>query len=152
MSYSPLENTLSSMARTYQEMPPLWWVQENLELTSDHPCGLKWKTTDRYHDAGDVAGKMVSHGRFYTVSILGVRYPAHRVVYYLRTGVDPGDADVLHDKDNIARDNRLNLTLYKRRTRPAPKYRRRVRDENGDLVFRDPDTNYRFVTKASGTN
>lgn len=72
----------------------------------------------------------------------------HRVVYYLRTGNDPGDADVLHDKDNIARDNRLNLTLYKRRTRPAPKYRRRVRDENGDLVFRDPDTNYRFVTKA----
>jgi hypothetical protein len=70
----------------------------------------------------------------------------------MRTGIDPGDADVLHDKENIARDNRLNLTLYKRRTRPAPKYRRRVRDENGDLVFRDPDVNYRFVNKTTVEN
>jgi hypothetical protein len=69
------------------------------------------------------------------------------VVYYLRTGVDPKDADVLHDKDNIARDNRLELTLYQRRTRPAPRYRRRVRDEEGNLVFRDPNTNYSFVSK-----
>lgn len=135
------------MARSYHEMPPLWWVQENLELTSDHPCGLRWKTSDRYHDAGDVAGKPCSHGRFYTVSMLGSRYPAHRVVYYLRTGADPRNADVLHDKNNVARDNRLELTLYTRRTRPAPKYRRRVRDENGDLVFRDPDTNYKFLNQ-----
>lgn len=139
--------SLAAMARCYQEMPPLWWVQENLELTSDHPCGLRWKTSDRYHDAGDVAGKPCSHGRFYTVSMLGSRYPAHRVVYYLRTGTDPGNADVLHDKNNVARDNRLELTLYTRRTRPAPKYRRRVRDENGDLVFRDPDTNYKFLNQ-----
>jgi len=125
----------------------LWWVQEHLELTPDHPSGLAWKMSDRYHDAGEAAGKLSSHGRFYTVSMLGLRYPAHRVVYYLRTSVDPGDADVLHDKGNVARDNRLNLTLYQRRTRPAPKYRRRVRDEEGNLVFRDPDTNYRFVTK-----
>lgn len=139
--------SLAAMARCYQEMPPLWWVQENLELTSDHPCGLRWKTSDRYHDAGDVAGKPCSHGRFYTVSMLGSRYPAHRVVYYLRTGTDPGNADVLHDKNNVARDNRLELTLYTRRTRPAPKYRRRVRDENGNLVFRDPDTNYKFLNQ-----
>jgi hypothetical protein len=147
-----LWNPLVPMARSYHEMPPLWWVQENLELTPDHPCGLKWKTSNHYHDAGDNAGKTVSHGRFYTVSMLGIRYPAHRVVYYLRTGEDPGDADVLHDKDNTARDNRLNLTLYKRRTRPAPKYRRRVRDEEGNLVFRDPYTNYRFVHKESSDN
>jgi len=140
-------HSLAAMARCYQEMPPLWWVQENLELTSDHPCGLRWKTSDRYHDAGDVAGKPCSHGRFYTVSMLGSRYPAHRVVHYLRTGTDPGNADVLHDKNNVARDNRLELTLYTRRTRPAPKYRRRVRDENGDLVFRDPDTNYKFLNQ-----
>jgi hypothetical protein len=144
-----VHHPLVPMARSYHEMPPLWWVQENLELTSDHPCGLKWKTSDRYHNAGDLAGILRNDGRFYTLSLLGIKYPAHRVVYYLRTGTDPGNADVLHNKDNIARDNRLELTLYTRRTRPAPKYRRRVRDENGDLVFRDPDTNYRFVTKNS---
>jgi len=135
------------MARTYHEMPPLWWVQENLELTTDHPSGIKWKTSDRYHDAGDAAGILRTDGRFYVISLLGTRYPAHRVVYYLRTGSDPGDADVLHDKDNTSRDNRLNLNLYKRRTRPAPKYRRRIRNEEGNLVFRDLHTNYRFVDK-----
>lgn len=135
------------MARTYQEMPPLWWTQEHLELTEDHPCGLKWKTSNRYHSAGEFAGRLAAHGRFYVLSLLGVRYPAHRVVYYLRTGTDPKDADVLHDYENSSRDNRLNLTLYNRRTRPAPKFRRRVRDEEGNLVFRDPYTNYRFVHK-----
>ena len=143
---------LASMARSYHEMPPLWWAQENLELTSDHPCGLRWKTSDRYHDAGDFAGVLRNDGRFYTLSLLGTRYPAHRVVYYLRTGTDPGDADVLHDKDNANRDNRLELTLYTRRTRPAPKYRRRVRDEEGNLVFRDPHTNYRFINKGDSSN
>jgi hypothetical protein len=134
------------MTRKYHRMPPLWWVQENLELTPDHPSGLKWKTTDRYHDAGDVAGRLPSHGRFYTVSMLGMRYPAHRVVYYLRTDTDPGDADVLHDKDNIARDNRLNLSLYQRRTQVTPKYRRRVRDDDGNLVYREPTRNYNVPT------
>ena len=135
------------MARSYQPMPPLWWVQENLELTDEHPCGLKWKTSNRYRDSGEFAGKLMSHGRFYTLSMLGIRYPAHRVVYYLRTGNDPGNADVLHDKDNIARDNRLELTLYQRRTKPAPKYRRRIRNEEGDLVYRDPEMIYDFVQR-----
>lgn len=130
------------MARSYQEMPPLWWAQENLELTDEHPCGLKWKTSNRYHDSGDFAGKLMPHGRFYIVSILGVRYPAHRIVYYLRTGKDPGSADVLHDKHNTARDNRLELTLYQRRNRPAPKWRRRVRNEEGQLVYREPGMIY----------
>lgn len=137
------------MARTYHEMPPLRWTQENLELTDDHPCGLRWKTSNRYHNAGDFAGRLAVHGRFYILSLLGIRYPAHRVVYFLRTGIDPGESDVLHDIENIARDNRLNLTLYKRRSRPAPKYRRRVRNEEGQLVYRDPDTIYKYVTKIA---
>jgi hypothetical protein len=83
-----------------------------------------------YHEPGDPAGSTSLLTAGFTPSQFWVqRYPAHRVVYYMRTGVDPGDADVLHGKDNIARDNRLELTLYQRRTRPAPRYRRRVRDE-----------------------
>lgn len=130
--YSP-----GPMARKYHEMPPLWWIQEQLALSDAHPCGLVWKTEDRYHCQGEAAGSLRNDGRFYTVSLLGIRYPAHRVVYYLRTGDDPGDADVLHTKENVARDNRLELVLFKRRTRPAPRYRRRVRDEEGNLVYKD---------------
>lgn len=135
------------MTRDYQPLPPLSWLEENLELTPDHPCGLRWKTSDRYHDVGEVAGKRYGSSRFYVVSLLGIRYPAHRVVYYLRTGENPGDADVLHDKLNKERDNRLELTLYRRRTRPAPKYRRRIRNEEGDLVYRDPNMIYTFVSR-----
>lgn len=125
------------MARTYHEMPPLWWIQENLELTNEHPCGLVWKTSNRFHNAGDIAGAMRRDGRFYIMSMLGLRYPVHRVVFYLRTGIDPGNADVIHDHDNKERDNRLNLTLYQRRTCPPPKFRRRVRDADGNLVFKN---------------
>ena len=143
----PCSPISGAMARDYQPLPPLSWLEENLELTPDHPCGLKWKSSDRYHDAGEVAGKRYGTSHFYVVSLLGIRYPAHRVVYYLRTGEDPGDADVLHDKRNRERDNRLELTLYRRRTRPAPKYRRRVRNEEGQLVHRDPDMIYSFVQR-----
>jgi hypothetical protein len=135
------------MARTYHEMPPLWWLQEHLELTSDCPSGLKWKTAGRLHEPGDQAGVLRSDGRFYTISLLGTKYPAHRVVYYLRTGTNPENADVLHDKDNIARDNRLKLSLFQRKTSRAPKYRRRFRNEEGHLVYRDPDMIYTFVSK-----
>jgi len=126
------------MSRKYQEMPPLWWVQEQLELSDNHPSGLVWRQEDRYHAVGDAAGSLRNDGRFYTVSLLGIRYPAHRIVYYLRTGEDPKDADVIHKEDNIGRDNRLELILFQRRTRPAPRYRRRIRDEEGHLVYREP--------------
>jgi len=135
------------MARTYHEMPPLWWLEEELELSDQHPSGLVWKTASRHHEPGDQAGILRSDGRFYTLSLLGTKYPAHRVVYYLRTGVNPENKDVLHDKDNVARDNRLKLTLSQRKTRPAPKYRRRFRDEEGQLVYRDPEIIYTFVSK-----
>ena len=135
------------MPRSYRELPPYSWLEENLELTDQHPSALLWKTSGRNHEPGDVAGVLRSDGRFYTISLMGVKYPAHRVVYYLRTGEDPGDADVLHDKHNRERDNRLELKLYRRRTRPAPKYRRRIRNEEGDLVYRDPEMIYDFVQR-----
>ena len=30
------------MSRVYREMPPLWRIEELLELTDEHPSGLKW--------------------------------------------------------------------------------------------------------------
>lgn len=135
------------MARSYRELPPYYWLVENLDLTDQYPSGLVWKTAGRNHEPGDMAGVLRTDGRFYTISLMGIKYPAHRVVYYLRTGEDPKDADVLHDKCNKERDNRLELTLYRRRTRPAPKYRRRVRNEEGQLVHRDPDMIYSFVQR-----
>ena len=30
------------MSRVYREMPPLWRIEELLELTDEHPSGLRW--------------------------------------------------------------------------------------------------------------
>jgi hypothetical protein len=47
----------------------------------------------------------------YRVSLGGVVFLAHRIVYYLRHGVDPGGADVVYGADNPGKDNRLSLEL-----------------------------------------
>ena len=121
------------MARTYLEMLPLWYVQEQLELSDQYATGLVWKTTARNHTAGDMAGRL--HGKYAYVSLCGSRYQAHRIVYYLRTGIDPENADVLHDASNTSYDNRQALTLRQRKVRPAPSYRRRTRNAEGELVY-----------------
>jgi len=126
---------LISMARTYQKMLPLWWVQEQLELSNDYPSGLAWRSEGRYHKPGEMAGVQRSDGRYYYVFLAGTRYTAHRIVYYLRTGEDPGNADVMHGSDNLTRDNRMELTLFQRKPKPAPKWRRRVRNSEGQLVY-----------------
>jgi len=123
------------MARTYQKMLPLWWLQEQLELSDDYPSGLAWRSEGRYHKPGEMAGIQRSDGRYYYVFLAGTRYTAHRIVYYLRTGEDPGTADVMHGADNLTRDNRLELILFQRKPRPAPKWRRRVRNSEGQLVY-----------------
>jgi hypothetical protein len=125
------------MARTYQELPPLWWLQEQLELSDDYPSGLAWKEDGAYHKAGEMAGKPRKHGRYYYVGLLNARYTAHRIVYYMRTGVEPGNADVIHGADNPTRDNRMELTLYQRKPARAPGWRRRVRNSDGRLVYHE---------------
>ena len=123
------------MPRAYQEMPPLWWIEEEVKLSDQYPSGLEWLKTNRFHAAGEMAGQPRKDGRYYYVSLLGCRYPAHRVVYYLRTGQDPLNADVMHGADNPERDNRKELTLLKRKAAVAPKWRRRVRNAEGKLVY-----------------
>lgn len=41
-----------------------------------------------------MAGYLENKGRYYVVSLLGDKYHTHRLVYYMRTGCDPGNADV----------------------------------------------------------
>ncbi len=103
----------SSMPRAYKPMLPIWYVRARLKLTQEYPSGLMWIDTTGHHKAGEMAGKW--NGRYYMVRMSGDQYHAHRIVYYLRTGKDPGNADVLHDKDNTEKDNRKPLTLFQRK-------------------------------------
>ena len=106
------------MARRYRDMPLLWEVQELLELSDLTPSGLAWKTTTTRHREGDAAGNYNPHNGFYVVFLYGVPYVAHRLVSYLRTGADPGDADVMHaDAKDGLKDNRKSLHLRQRKDR-----------------------------------
>lgn len=96
-----------------REMLPLWCVEEKLALSDRYPSGLEWAETNGWHRAGDMAGKYNQHTGYYSIYINGVHYVAHRLVYYLRTREDPGDHDVRHKRDNVDKDNRKELVLYK---------------------------------------
>jgi NAD(P)H-dependent FMN reductase len=41
----------------------------------------------------------------------------------------------MHGSDNPARDNRMELTLFQRKPARVPKWRRRVRNAEGQLVY-----------------
>ena len=71
------------MGRNYKPMPPLWRIQELVELTDDHPSGLYYPRKKKF-----VTHKH-KHSGHYLVSLDADVYLAHRVVYYLRTGRSP---------------------------------------------------------------
>ena len=102
------------MARTYNKMFPIWYVKEKLKLSDQYPSGLEWVENAFYHKTGDMAGRWTLPGRYYLVRMSGEQFHAHRLVYFLRTGQDPGNADVLHLPDNIDKDNRKPLVLHVR--------------------------------------
>jgi hypothetical protein len=109
------------MPRPYTPLFPLWYLHTKLKLSDRYPSGLEWRDTNGWHEEGEMAGKWNATGRYYLVRMNGSQFHAHRIVYYLRTGIDPGSADVLHDKDNKEKDNRKSLTLMQRK---EPKYKR----------------------------
>jgi len=80
-------------------------------LDETSPSGLRWKKScARRVKPGDVAGAKKSTG-YWLVGISTDKprhYLAHRIVYYLQTGVDPGEHEVDHV---IGVENPLELRL-----------------------------------------
>ena len=111
MFWSP--NALQ-MSRNHKEMPPLWRVQELLQLSDQYPSGLEWRVKKACNPAGSQAGRLNKVSGYYMVCIDNVVYLAHRVVYYLRTGVDPIKTDVVHEYSNKEKDNRKKLVASKK--------------------------------------
>lgn len=111
------------MSRNHKEMPPLWRVQELLRLSDQYPSGLEWRIKKACNPAGSQAGRLNKVSGYYMVCIDNVVYLAHRVVYYLRTGTDPINTDVLHEESNKSKDNRKSLVTtnkYSKKKQPHP--------------------------------
>lgn len=102
------------MSRNHKEMPPLWRVQELLQLSDKYPSGLEWRIKKACNPAGSQAGRLNKVSGYYMVCIDNVVYLAHRVVYYLRTGTDPINMDVVHEYSNKDKDNRKELQTSKK--------------------------------------
>lgn len=90
---------------------PLEWVRKHLIIDKTSPTGLRWieRRTDS-RKAGEVAGSSNRRG-YFQVRYCGVSLRAHRVVYALHHGIDPGTALVDHRDGNRANNDQLNLRL-----------------------------------------
>lgn len=124
------------MARNYTKMLPLWYLETKLKLSDQYPSGLEWVDKDRNHKPGDMAGIWKQQFKRYILYLTGDFFYAHRIVYYLRTGEDPGNKDVLHLPDNPERDNRKELILFERKpVKPPTRRNRRRSDYASDYVY-----------------
>lgn len=102
------------MPSNRKEMPPLWRVKELIKLSDLYPSGLEWVVDKACNKAGTQAGRMNKVTGFYMVCIDNTVYLAHRIVYFLQTEEDPLHLDILHEKDNANKDNRMKLIPAKR--------------------------------------
>jgi hypothetical protein len=106
---------LCVLPHNYKPLPPLWYLQEKLELTDEHPSGLRWTHKNRFVTRQD------KQSGFYLVSIDNDVYLAHRIVYCLRTGQCPDKHSVKHGYTNRELDNRLDLEVCYRPVRKQRK-------------------------------
>lgn len=90
-------------------MPPLWRIEELFQLSDEYPSGLCWSCNKAGYKKGEQAGRLDKKTGFYVLWIDAERFLAHRIVYYLRTGVSPDNHSVEHLYSNRDKDNRLEL-------------------------------------------
>lgn len=103
------------MPAPVKKLPPLEELQKIVRLSDAYPSGLEWAITDRWRDEGEQAGTLSLPNPYHVVRLLGTKYVAHRIVYYLRTGVDTVK-EIKHLEDNPERDNRRKLVEHSRRS------------------------------------
>jgi hypothetical protein len=109
-SLPPATSLTGHMAKlAHQKLPPLELLQELFEICTNSPSGLRWRIARTNHvKPGQIAGAQRSDG-YWVVSIktdVEKCYRTHRIVYFLKTGEDPGTAQVdhifgIHDQLNL---------------------------------------------------
>ena len=88
-------------------LPPLEFLEQAFLIDDTSPSGLRWKKSKSTRvKPGDVAGTKSSRG-YWNVYINDRRYKVHRILYYMRTGIDPGQ----HLIDHAPRDPSDNAIL-----------------------------------------
>ncbi|MGQ6230681.1 HNH endonuclease signature motif containing protein [Serratia marcescens] len=90
-----------------------YYIREHLELASDAPSGLRWKSAPKFnsHMLGKEAGALANDG-YYRVGVKRQKILTHRVVWFLVHGCWPVCIDHIDgNKSNNAPQNLRSVTL-----------------------------------------
>ena len=94
----------------HNPLPPLERLNELLHYDPQEGV-LRWRDARGPRHAGRAAGGVNKRG-YLNIGIDGVRYAAHRIAYYMGTGIDPQAHQIDHCPDPTRSNNRLaNLRL-----------------------------------------
>ena len=107
-----------------KKLPPLDLLNLLLELDDSSPTGLRWKTSRTNKvKIGDPAGTKHNQG-YWQISITTDKkrlYLCHRIVYYMKTGVDPDHNFIDHASNKRDDNSQLRLCSFKDNTRNREK-------------------------------
>jgi hypothetical protein len=107
-----------------RKLPSLERLNELFVLDADRGVLLR-KTQRGCFKAGEVCGTKMKGYDYVMVCVDAKRYLAHRVIYFMATGVDPEDMTIDHINGNQG-DNRLcnlRLATVQENRRHQPKHR-----------------------------
>ena len=92
---------------------------EDVQIDPKSPTGLSWKRkVARRTVVGEPCGTVNSQG-YLQLGYKGRIYRANRVIYFLQTGVDPGNLLIDHIDGNRSNNSIENLRLVDKRTNGA---------------------------------
>jgi hypothetical protein len=122
-------------------LPPLKELKEILIISDSSPSNLRWiKARTNRIKPGDCAGTLCKDG-YYNVGLKDNSskgysyYKAHRIVYYLQTGIDPGAALVDHVENMRALNHKIRLADKKQNAQNCNPYKRNNQSSNYKGVY-----------------
>ena len=100
-------------------LPSLCFLKAMLFIDVTSPSGLRWRTYSKGKRKDLVAGSKTfnkrTHKTYWTVCIEGASYFAHRIVYYIQTGIDPVGSVIDHINGDGTCNQFSNLRLVTQR-------------------------------------
>jgi hypothetical protein len=107
----------------YIKLPNFEFLHDCLEIDETSPSGLRWKNPNKYSNKkkGDVAGNKTDEG-YWRVRINYIKYTAHRIIFYMKTGEDPGDYQIDHaeNRSNNFKIRKANSSQNQANTKKKP--------------------------------
>ena len=83
-------------------LPSLDLLKKRYYISEDSPSGLRNKIDIHSRAKKDAVAGCINGRGYYQVSVEHRTYRAHRIVYYLQTGIDPVGLEVDHKNHNTS--------------------------------------------------